>query len=57
MLIFHTDPWFPCTQVKFQDNEVIVREGAEGDTFYIILKGEVREGRVKCNTVFLLLLL
>ncbi|XP_035385339.1 cGMP-dependent protein kinase 2 [Electrophorus electricus] len=28
-------------EVKFQDNEVIVREGAEGDTFYIILKGEV----------------
>ncbi|KAB5517138.1 hypothetical protein PHYPO_G00185960 [Pangasianodon hypophthalmus] len=29
-------------EVKFQDNEVIVREGAEGDTFYIILKGEVQ---------------
>ncbi|KAG9282369.1 cGMP-dependent protein kinase 1 isoform X1 [Astyanax mexicanus] len=28
-------------EVRFQDNEVIVREGAEGDTFYIILKGEV----------------
>ncbi|KPP75458.1 cGMP-dependent protein kinase 1-like [Scleropages formosus] len=28
-------------EVKFQDNEVIVREGTEGDTFYIILKGEV----------------
>ncbi|XP_017317717.1 cGMP-dependent protein kinase 1 isoform X1 [Ictalurus punctatus] len=28
-------------EVKFQENEVIVREGAEGDTFYIILKGEV----------------
>ncbi|XP_017580642.1 cGMP-dependent protein kinase 1 [Pygocentrus nattereri] len=28
-------------EVKFQDTEVIVREGAEGDTFYIILKGEV----------------
>ncbi|KAK3507005.1 hypothetical protein QTP70_035273 [Hemibagrus guttatus] len=31
----------PVSGVKFQDNEVIVREGAEGDTFYIILKGEV----------------
>ncbi|TSL47544.1 cGMP-dependent protein kinase 1 [Bagarius yarrelli] len=29
-------------EVKFQENEVIVREGAEGDTFYIILKGEVQ---------------
>ncbi|XP_062857905.1 cGMP-dependent protein kinase 2 isoform X1 [Trichomycterus rosablanca] len=28
-------------EVKFQDNEVIVREGAEGDTFYIILGGQV----------------
>ncbi|XP_073790013.1 cGMP-dependent protein kinase 1 isoform X2 [Danio rerio] len=28
-------------EVRFQDNEVIVREGAEGNTFYIILKGEV----------------
>ncbi|GAA6098119.1 cGMP-dependent protein kinase 2 [Tachysurus ichikawai] len=28
-------------EVKFQENEVIVREGAEGDTFYIILNGEV----------------
>ncbi|KAF4092096.1 hypothetical protein AMELA_G00016940 [Ameiurus melas] len=28
-------------EVKFQENEVIVREGAKGDTFYIILKGEV----------------
>ncbi|KAI4902236.1 hypothetical protein NFI96_010090 [Prochilodus magdalenae] len=28
-------------EVKFQANEVIVREGAEGDTFYIILEGEV----------------
>ncbi|XP_043076146.1 cGMP-dependent protein kinase 1 isoform X1 [Puntigrus tetrazona] len=28
-------------EVKFQNNEVIVREGAEGNTFYIILKGEV----------------
>lgn len=33
---------FPC-KVKFQNNEVIVREGAEGNTFYIILKGEVKE--------------
>lgn len=29
-------------QVKYQDKDVIVREGAEADTFYIILKGEVR---------------
>ncbi|XP_060769919.1 cGMP-dependent protein kinase 1 [Neoarius graeffei] len=29
-------------EVKFRENEVIVREGAEGDTFYIILKGEVQ---------------
>ncbi|RXN18612.1 cGMP-dependent kinase 1-like protein [Labeo rohita] len=28
-------------EVKFQNNEVIVREGAEGNTFYIILRGEV----------------
>ncbi|XP_013863007.1 cGMP-dependent protein kinase 1 [Austrofundulus limnaeus] len=28
-------------EVKFQDQEVIVREGTEGNTFYIILKGEV----------------
>ncbi|XP_035474246.2 cGMP-dependent protein kinase 1 [Scophthalmus maximus] len=28
-------------EVKYQDKDVIVREGAEGDTFYIILKGEV----------------
>ncbi|XP_032440390.1 cGMP-dependent protein kinase 2 [Xiphophorus hellerii] len=28
-------------EVKFQDKEVIVREGTEGNTFYIILKGEV----------------
>lgn len=29
-------------QVKYQNNDVIVREGAEGNTFYIILKGEVQ---------------
>ncbi|XP_017278839.1 cGMP-dependent protein kinase 1 [Kryptolebias marmoratus] len=28
-------------EVKFQDKDVIVREGSEGNTFYIILKGEV----------------
>ncbi|XP_073711813.1 cGMP-dependent protein kinase 2 [Misgurnus anguillicaudatus] len=28
-------------EVKFVNNEVIVREGTEGDSFYIILKGEV----------------
>ncbi|XP_048105695.1 cGMP-dependent protein kinase 2 [Alosa alosa] len=28
-------------EVKFQKSEVIVREGAEGNTFYIILDGEV----------------
>ncbi|KAA0708964.1 cGMP-dependent protein kinase 2 [Triplophysa tibetana] len=28
-------------EVKFQNNEVIVREGTEGNSFYIILKGEV----------------
>ncbi|KAI7800103.1 putative cGMP-dependent protein kinase 1, partial [Triplophysa rosa] len=28
-------------EVKFHDNEVIVREGTEGNSFYIILKGEV----------------
>ncbi|KAM4712506.1 cGMP-dependent protein kinase 2 [Anableps anableps] len=28
-------------EVKFQDKEAIVREGTEGNTFYIILKGEV----------------
>ncbi|KAM4528965.1 cGMP-dependent protein kinase 2 [Fundulus diaphanus] len=28
-------------EVKFQDKDVIVREGTEGNTFYIILKGEV----------------
>ncbi|XP_008396050.1 cGMP-dependent protein kinase 2 [Poecilia reticulata] len=28
-------------EVKFQDKEVIVQEGTEGNTFYIILKGEV----------------
>ncbi|XP_036406521.1 cGMP-dependent protein kinase 1 [Megalops cyprinoides] len=29
-------------EVKFQNKEVIVREGTEGNTFYIILKGEVQ---------------
>ncbi|CDQ69113.1 unnamed protein product [Oncorhynchus mykiss] len=29
-------------EVKYQNNDVIVREGAEGNTFYIILKGEVK---------------
>nr|XP_015194556.1 PREDICTED: cGMP-dependent protein kinase 1-like isoform X3 [Lepisosteus oculatus] len=29
-------------ECKFQNNEVIVREGTEGNTFYIILKGEVQ---------------
>lgn len=29
------------SQVKYQDKDVIVREGAEANTFYIILKGEV----------------
>lgn len=38
--------------MKFRENEVIVREGAEGDTFYIILKGEVREDIFKCDTIF-----
>ncbi|XP_055362597.1 cGMP-dependent protein kinase 2 isoform X2 [Betta splendens] len=28
-------------EVKYQDKDVIVQEGTEGDTFYIILKGEV----------------
>ncbi|MEQ2249600.1 hypothetical protein ILYODFUR_031019, partial [Ilyodon furcidens] len=28
-------------EVKFQDKDDIVREGTEGNTFYIILKGEV----------------
>lgn len=28
-------------EVKFVNNEVIVQEGTEGDSFYIILKGEV----------------
>ncbi|XP_022050691.2 cGMP-dependent protein kinase 2 [Acanthochromis polyacanthus] len=28
-------------EVKYQDKDVIVREGTEADTFYIILKGEV----------------
>ncbi|XP_054603925.1 cGMP-dependent protein kinase 2 [Nothobranchius furzeri] len=28
-------------EVKFQDKDAIVREGTEGNTFYIILKGEV----------------
>ncbi|XP_044185506.1 cGMP-dependent protein kinase 2 [Thunnus albacares] len=28
-------------EVKYQDKDVIVREGSEGNTFYIILKGEV----------------
>ncbi|XP_037541783.1 cGMP-dependent protein kinase 1 [Nematolebias whitei] len=28
-------------EAKFQDKDVIVREGTEGNTFYIILKGEV----------------
>lgn len=28
-------------EVKYQDKDVIVREGAEGNVFYIILKGEV----------------
>lgn len=28
-------------QVKYQDKDVIVSEGAEANTFYIILKGEV----------------
>ncbi|XP_043962894.1 cGMP-dependent protein kinase 1 [Gambusia affinis] len=28
-------------EVKFQDKEIIVQEGTEGNTFYIILKGEV----------------
>lgn len=30
-------------QVKYQDKDVIVREGAEANTFYIILKGEVTQ--------------
>lgn len=29
--------------MKYQDKDVIVREGTEGNTFYIILKGEVVE--------------
>lgn len=29
-------------QVKYQDKDVIVREGAEANAFYIILKGEVQ---------------
>ncbi|XP_035276952.1 cGMP-dependent protein kinase 1 [Anguilla rostrata] len=29
-------------EVKFQNKDVIVREGTEGNTFYIILKGEVQ---------------
>lgn len=28
-------------EVKYQDKDIIVREGAEGNVFYIILKGEV----------------
>ncbi|KAK7907826.1 hypothetical protein WMY93_016438 [Mugilogobius chulae] len=28
-------------EVKYQDKDIIVREGAEGNAFYIILKGEV----------------
>lgn len=36
-------PLYMCTiQVKYQDKDVIVREGAEANTFYIILKGEVK---------------
>lgn len=34
-------PIFRPLQVKYQDKDVIVREGAEANTFYIILKGEV----------------
>lgn len=34
-------PVFCPLQVKYQDKDVIVREGAEANTFYIILKGEV----------------
>lgn len=33
--------FFSLLQVKYQDKDVIVREGAEANTFYIILKGEV----------------
>lgn len=32
---------FCVFQVKYQDKDVIVREGAEANSFYIILKGEV----------------
>lgn len=52
MHISHTDPFFTHSQVKFQEDEVIVREGAEGDTFYIILKGEVRQDTLKFGPIF-----
>uniref|UniRef100_A0A4W5JV48 Protein kinase cGMP-dependent 3 n=1 Tax=Hucho hucho TaxID=62062 RepID=A0A4W5JV48_9TELE len=38
-------------EVKYQNNDVIVREGAEGNTFYIILKGEVYCVTVVCSTI------
>lgn len=57
MQILHTDSSFTRSQVKFQENEVIMREGAEGDTFYIILKGEVGEDTFKSDTIFDLLFL
>lgn len=29
--------------MKYQDKDVIVQEGTQGNTFYIILKGEVKQ--------------
>lgn len=40
---------FLLLQVKYQDKDVIVQEGTEGNTFYIILKGEVRQCRMCTN--------
>lgn len=42
---------FCLVQMKFQNNDVIVREGSEGNTFYIILKGKVEKNRLVSSNV------
>lgn len=39
--------------MKYQDKDVIVREGSEGNTFYIILKGEVIWYHTVCTNSYL----
>lgn len=45
------------SQVKYQDKEVIVREGTEANTFYIILKGEVIQCQIVRTNSYLNLIL